>query len=203
MALWWPLLVLAAAYALCRILLFLIPPTVPSIDVDASDVHVPIGLKKNTSWYCLVYYGYLTIPPRKGKRAQTDKVQCYEPATTKYLGYFPALTPDEVKEHVAQARKAQKIWAKISSKQRCQFLGILLKYILEHQDLICEISSRDTGKTMVDASLGEIMTTCEKSPGFWMRVKGKTIAARRSAVKTIIFPAANKRDFDELAPNVQ
>jgi hypothetical protein len=37
MALWWPLLVLAAAYALCRILLFLIPPTVPSIDVDASD----------------------------------------------------------------------------------------------------------------------------------------------------------------------
>uniref|UniRef100_A0A0E0I5Y8 Aldehyde dehydrogenase domain-containing protein n=1 Tax=Oryza nivara TaxID=4536 RepID=A0A0E0I5Y8_ORYNI len=169
MALWWPLLVLAAAYALCRILLFLIPPTVPSIDVDASDVHVPIGLKKNTSWYCLVYYGYLTIPPRKGKRAQTDKVQCYEPATMKYLGYFPALTPDEVKEHVAQARKAQKIWAKSSSKQRCQFLRILLKYILEHQDLICEISSRDTGKTMVDASLGEIMTTCEKSPGFWMR----------------------------------
>uniref|UniRef100_A0A0D3GV83 DUF295 domain-containing protein n=1 Tax=Oryza barthii TaxID=65489 RepID=A0A0D3GV83_9ORYZ len=168
MALWWPLLVLAAAYALCRILLFLIPPTVPSIDVDASDVYAP-----------------LQIPPRKGKRAQTDKVQCYEPATTKYLGYFPALTPDEVKEHVAQARKAQKIWAKSSSKQRCQ------------------ISSRDTGKTMVDASLGEILTTCEKSPGFWMRVKGKTIAARRSAVKTIIFPAANKRDFDELAPNME
>ncbi|XP_066168595.1 aldehyde dehydrogenase 22A1-like [Oryza sativa Japonica Group] len=112
-----------------------------------------------------------TIPPRKGKRAQTDKVQCYEPATMKYLGYFPALTPDEVKEHVAQARKAQKIWAKSSSKQRCQFLRILLKYILEHQDLICEISPRDTGKTMVDASLGEIMTTCEKSPGFWMRVR--------------------------------
>ncbi|KAL5198551.1 hypothetical protein ABZP36_002063 [Zizania latifolia] len=34
-------------------------------------------------------------------------------------------------------------------------------------------------------------------------VKEKTIAARRSAVKTIIFPAANKRDFDELAPNVK
>uniref|UniRef100_A0A0D9X358 Lon protease homolog, mitochondrial n=1 Tax=Leersia perrieri TaxID=77586 RepID=A0A0D9X358_9ORYZ len=34
-------------------------------------------------------------------------------------------------------------------------------------------------------------------------VKEKTIAARRSAVKTIIFPAANKRDFDELAANVK
>jgi len=148
MAFWWPLLVLAAAYALCRLLLFLIPPTVPSIEVDAADV-----LAKEDSFIYI---------PRKGKAAQTDKVQCYEPATMKYLGYFPALTPDEVKEHVAQARKAQKIWAKSSFKQRRQFLRVLLKYILEHQDLICEVSSRDTGKTMVDASLGEIMTTCEK-----------------------------------------
>ncbi|CAM8936787.1 unnamed protein product [Rhodiola kirilowii] len=34
-------------------------------------------------------------------------------------------------------------------------------------------------------------------------VKEKTIAARRSGVKTIIFPSANRRDFDELAPNVK
>ncbi|OAY43962.1 lon protease homolog 1, mitochondrial [Manihot esculenta] len=34
-------------------------------------------------------------------------------------------------------------------------------------------------------------------------VKEKTIAARRSEVKTIIFPSANRRDFDELATNVK
>ncbi|KAA8536753.1 hypothetical protein F0562_029231 [Nyssa sinensis] len=34
-------------------------------------------------------------------------------------------------------------------------------------------------------------------------VKVKTIAARRSDVKIIIFPSANRRDFDELAPNVK
>ncbi|CAA6654399.1 unnamed protein product [Spirodela intermedia] len=34
-------------------------------------------------------------------------------------------------------------------------------------------------------------------------VKEKTIAARRSGVKTIIFPSANRRDFDELAENVK
>ncbi|KAB2005994.1 hypothetical protein E1A91_D11G317300v1 [Gossypium mustelinum] len=33
-------------------------------------------------------------------------------------------------------------------------------------------------------------------------VKEKTIAAKRSEVRTIIFPAANRRDYDELAPNV-
>ena len=35
------------------------------------------------------------------------------------------------------------------------------------------------------------------------QVKEKTIAARRSDVKTLIFPAANRRDFDELADNVK
>ncbi|KAE9589562.1 hypothetical protein Lal_00000282 [Lupinus albus] len=34
-------------------------------------------------------------------------------------------------------------------------------------------------------------------------VKEKTIAARRNEVKTIVFPSANRRDFDELAPNVK
>ncbi|KAK9130304.1 hypothetical protein Sjap_010791 [Stephania japonica] len=34
-------------------------------------------------------------------------------------------------------------------------------------------------------------------------VKEKAIAARRSGVKTIIFPSANRRDFDELADNVK
>lgn len=37
MAFWWPLLVLALAYGFCRFLLMLIPPSVPSIEVDASD----------------------------------------------------------------------------------------------------------------------------------------------------------------------
>lgn len=36
-----------------------------------------------------------------------------------------------------------------------------------------------------------------------MQVKEKTIAARRGEVRTIIFPAANRKDFDELAPNVK
>lgn len=35
------------------------------------------------------------------------------------------------------------------------------------------------------------------------QVKEKTIAARRSNVKMIIFPLANRRDFDELADNVK
>lgn len=159
MAFLWMLMVFAFAYVICKFLLMLIPPNVPSIDVDTSDVLDDGNQTKDNS--------FIYIPSRR----QTDKVQCYEPATMKYLGFFPALKPDEVKERVAQARKAQKIWANSSFKQRRQFLRILLKYIIEHQQLICEISSRDTGKTMVDASLGEIMTTCEKIT--WLLSEGE------------------------------
>ncbi|KAL9274608.1 Aldehyde dehydrogenase 22A1-like protein [Drosera capensis] len=160
MSIWWVAMVLGFAYAACRFLLMLIPPNVPSIDVDTSDVVDDGSQTKDNSFIYI---------PRRGR--PTDKVQCYEPATMKYLGFFPALQPDEVKEHVAQAKKAQKIWANSSFKQRRQFLRILLKYIIEHQELICEISSRDTGKTMVDASLGEIMTTCEKIT--WLLAEGE------------------------------
>ncbi|XP_062174635.1 aldehyde dehydrogenase 22A1 [Alnus glutinosa] len=162
MAFWWPLLVLALAYVICRFLFKLIPPNVPSIDVDASDVLEDANQTQEN---------YIYIPPR-GRTQQADrKVQCYEPANMKYLGFYPALTPAEVKERVVQARNAQKIWAKSSFKQRRQFLRILLNYIIKHQQLICEVSSRDTGKTMVDASLGEIMTTCEKIT--WLLSEGE------------------------------
>ncbi|KAF5752136.1 hypothetical protein HS088_TW01G00043 [Tripterygium wilfordii] len=111
----------------------LIPPSVPSIDVDASDVLDRNQAQENS---------FIYIPPR-GRTQQSDKrVHCYEPATMKYLGYFPALTPAEVKDCVAQARKAQKIWAKGGFKQRHQFLRIRLKYIIEHQELICKSSGR-------------------------------------------------------------
>ncbi|KAL5163386.1 Aldehyde dehydrogenase 22A1 [Glycine soja] len=143
MAFWWPLLVLAFAYGICRFLLMLIPPKVPSIDVDTSDVLDDGNQAQENS--------FIYVPPRGTSQQSGKIVQCYEPATMKYLGYVPALTNEEVKDRVSKVRKAQKMWAKSSFKQRRLFLRILLK-----------ISSRDTGKTMVDASLGEIMTTCEK-----------------------------------------
>jgi hypothetical protein len=37
--------------------------------------------------------------------------------------------------------------------------------------VLCRVSSRDTGKTKVDASLGEIMTTCEKI--IWLLDEGE------------------------------
>lgn len=38
----------------------------------------------------------IQVPPRGTAQQSGKKVQCYEPATMKYLGYVPALTSDEV-----------------------------------------------------------------------------------------------------------
>ncbi|MCO5605830.1 hypothetical protein L7F22_060014 [Adiantum nelumboides] len=152
MDLWWVALVLAAAYGLCRFLLLFVPPIVPSIEVDTSDVVLE---ENQTEEESSIY-----VPRRGG--GYGDKVHCYEPATMKYLGYLPITNKEDVRDHVRRARVAQSTWANSTFKQRRRFLRVLLKYILENQELICQVSSRDSGKTMVDAVLGEIMTTCEK-----------------------------------------
>ncbi|RWW06046.1 hypothetical protein GW17_00030652 [Ensete ventricosum] len=58
----------------------------------------------------------------------------------------------------------------------CSFLYRLERIDFKHAItglllVFCRISSRDTGKTMVDASLGEIMTTCEKIT--WLLSEGE------------------------------
>ncbi|KVH93533.1 AAA+ ATPase domain-containing protein [Cynara cardunculus var. scolymus] len=60
------------------------------------------------------------------------------------------------------------------------------------------------GCTMITSMLSLAMNKpVKKDLAMTGEVKEKTIAARRSGVKTIIFPLANKRDFDELASNVK
>ncbi|KAG8063674.1 hypothetical protein GUJ93_ZPchr0003g16859 [Zizania palustris] len=69
--------------------------------------------------------------------------------------------------------------------------------------MVTSILSLATGKPVKKdlAMTGEVTLTGRILP--IGGVKEKTIAARRSGVKTIIFPSANRRDFDELAPNVK
>ncbi|KAL5158060.1 Aldehyde dehydrogenase 22A1 [Glycine soja] len=145
MAFWWPLLVLALAFAICKFLLILIPPKVPSIDVDASDVLDDGSLTQENS--------FIYVPPRGTAQQSSGKVQCYEPATMKYLGYVPALTPDEAPDMLTGQGASGK------STEGTKNVG---EDKLQEKAPLFTISSRDTGKTMVDASLGEIMTTCEK-----------------------------------------
>ncbi|CAI5535720.1 unnamed protein product [Closterium sp. Naga37s-1] len=107
----------------------------------------------------------------RGEGSAGNRVQCYDPATLQYLGFSPALKASDVKEHVERARQAQQQWQHRSFEQRRQFLRVLMRYVVENQDLICRVSARESGKVLVDAGFGEILTTCEKIA--WLLKEGE------------------------------
>ncbi len=103
------------------------------------------------------------------KAAAADKatgpatvVPCWDPATGESLGEVPVTTPDEVQKIVARARAAQASWGASSFAERRRVLGRLLDYLLDHADELCQMVSRDAGKTLENAIMGELWPVCEK-----------------------------------------
>lgn len=60
------------------------------------------------------------------------------------------------------ATSSQKKWAQTTFSERRKVLKTLLCYINEHQEEIVTACCLDSGKTKIDASLGEILVTVEK-----------------------------------------
>ncbi|KAI1636001.1 Aldehyde/histidinol dehydrogenase [Biscogniauxia mediterranea] len=116
---------------------------------------------------------YTVPPPKKPEEFKilesptikvpgSSAIQCYAPATGQFLGFVNPSTPAGLDRAIAQAAAAQEKWATTTFGERRKVLRSMLQYILENQRQICEVSSLDSGKTMVDAQLGEIMVTAEK-----------------------------------------
>ncbi|KAF9359555.1 Meiotic Sister-Chromatid recombination aldehyde dehydrogenase [Mortierella sp. NVP85] len=112
------------------------------------------------------------LPGWKGGSILTDpsiqdpkrpgQIICYDPSTGRHLTTVRAHTKEDVDQALIKARKAQEKWAKTTFAERKIVLQSLLDFILRHQESICRVASRDTGKTMVDGKFGEILTTCER-----------------------------------------
>ncbi|SCU88439.1 LAFA_0E12706g1_1 [Lachancea sp. 'fantastica'] len=106
-----------------------------------------------------------------GSLDDPQRIQCHCPATGQVLGSFPSMTEKDIDVLVSKAAQAQKEWRKTSFDERIQFLVSLQDYILENQDAIARVACRDSGKTMLDASMGEILVTLEKVQ--WIIKHGK------------------------------
>jgi acyl-CoA reductase-like NAD-dependent aldehyde dehydrogenase len=87
---------------------------------------------------------------------------CVNPATGERMGEVLVMTPDDVRRVVERARRAQPRWARTSFRERRAVLRDLLDVILARQEEISRLAVRDSGKTMVDAAMGEIFPVCEK-----------------------------------------
>jgi acyl-CoA reductase-like NAD-dependent aldehyde dehydrogenase len=89
-------------------------------------------------------------------------IPCINPANRERLGDVPICSPESVRDRVAKARLAQKAWATTSFAERRRVLSHILDHVLQHADELCDIISRDSGKTLNNAMLGEIWPVCEK-----------------------------------------
>ncbi|KAG1491329.1 hypothetical protein G6F47_011132 [Rhizopus delemar] len=106
---------------------------------------------------------------------EPSNIICYDPATGYHLDTIPSPTAEQVKTLYERTSAAQIEWAKTSFEERRAVLRSLLNFILENQEAICQAGCRDTGKTMIDASLGEVITTCAKLR--WTIDNGESVLA--------------------------
>ncbi|PVI06687.1 aldehyde dehydrogenase-like protein [Periconia macrospinosa] len=96
------------------------------------------------------------------KVSGSSLIQCYAPATGESLGRINPSSAASVDRAVAKASEAQFQWSKTSFEERRKVLKTMLKFILDNQETIARVACLDSGKTMVDAGLGEILVTAEK-----------------------------------------
>lgn len=89
-------------------------------------------------------------------------IHCHAPATGQYLGHVNASTPSDIDEKIELAQAAQEEWRTTTFKQRKRVLQTILNFVLANKQEISRIACLDSGKTMIDASLGEILVTVEK-----------------------------------------
>lgn len=153
---------------------------VPSIYPDGILVEAPAGI----------------LPPTTSTAARTRgskdsmMIPCRDPGTMELLGYAPAMTAGQVHASIEKAKAAQKEWKYSTFAQRRRVLSVLLKYVMEHQEEICVISSKDSGKPMVDCAFGELIVTCEKIR--WLMSEGERWLApeQRSAGRMMFYKKA-------------
>ncbi|RKO93033.1 Aldehyde/histidinol dehydrogenase [Blyttiomyces helicus] len=132
---------------------------------------VPFPAESSPTWSGTPHASFPSI-----KDAQDPtSILCHDPATGWSLGRARAATREEVRDAVQRARDAQVTFAESGFEVRRAVLRTLLEWIVENQMEISRVAARDSGKTLIDASFGEILTTCEKLR--WTIAEGETVLA--------------------------
>ncbi|EMD32652.1 hypothetical protein CERSUDRAFT_118679 [Gelatoporia subvermispora B] len=100
-------------------------------------------------------------------------ITAFDPSTGFHLETLLADSRDEIAEKIARADHAQKAWRQTSFTDRRRVIRSLKKWLVDNQETCAKVACRDTGKTMLDAALGEILTTCSKMD--WLLSHGESV----------------------------
>ncbi|WP_448852157.1 succinic semialdehyde dehydrogenase [Corynebacterium sp. 335C] len=73
------------------------------------------------------------------------------PFTGEVIGTVPVGDADDVERAFAEARRAQKSWARVGHKQRREILHRFHNLLMTHQDLVLDVIQAETGKSRASA----------------------------------------------------
>lgn len=137
-----------------------------------------------------------TVDETSIKIPGSSAIQCYAPATGRFLGLVNPSTQDGIDRSIAAAAAAQRSWAETSLGERKAVLRSLMQHVMDNAGEICRIAALDSGKTLVDAHLGEILVTVEKIQ--WTLLHGEK--ALRPSPRPTSFLMAHKRNTVHYEP---
>lgn len=136
------------------------------------------------------------VRPQLISSPTSDSIPLINPATCATLGHVLPHSSDHVHDQISRARVASEAWRATTFEQRRQIMRVLRAYILYEQKSVCFMSSEDTGKTMLEASLGEIVPTLEKLE--WLIKEGEKALLPESRSVGVL--ARHKRATVEFMP---
>lgn len=93
---------------------------------------------------------------------EREYITNFDPATGYHLGTYMADSVEDIERKIQKVSVAQKEWRRTTFADRRRVVRSLKKWLVEHQEVCARTACRDTGKTLIDAALGEILTTCSK-----------------------------------------
>ena len=102
------------------------------------------------------------LKPAELGGTSNGRLMCHDPSTLRMLGEVKIFSEADVKSSIARSKAAQKEWAATSFGERRRVMRVLLQLVLDNADRIAAVAARDSGKTNLDAMIGEVMTVCEK-----------------------------------------
>ncbi len=99
------------------------------------------------------------------------RLRLANPATLQPLGEVDVQSAADVRAAIECARKSQPAWAALSFEERGHYLERVVRVILERQEELLDVITRETGKPRVEALATEIVTSCDALQFYAKRAK--------------------------------
>ena len=101
-----------------------------------------------------------------GTNGHSGRIRSHAPATGELIGEAPVTTPEEVRQAVERARRAQESWGALPVEERCERVLRYRDALVERADELVDLLTRECGKPRHESLLHEVMVAADLATYF-------------------------------------